>query len=97
MKPIYYHDFGAKYRLTPNKYLIDEMGQFPMSMGKCFKFFWLYIYWEKYSFWFRLFGYGIAGKNLNKTWKVYFSERNGYRKIYEFLNWKFEFLTPKKQ
>ena len=95
MKPIYYHDFGAKYRLTPNKYLIDEVGKFPMLMGKCFKFFWFYIYWEKYSFWFKLFGYGISGKGLSKTWRLFLSKKNSYKKMYNYFGWKFEFLKPK--
>ena len=94
MKPIYYHDFGKQKRNTPNKFLSDEAGQWQQLYGKSLKIFSFYIYWEKYSFWFRIFGYGIAGKKKKKTWKVYFSERNGYRKMYNFIGWKFEFLRP---
>lgn len=92
MKLFSYYDHGKQKRNTPNKFLSDEAGMFPQYWGKSLRLWFFYIYWEKYSFWFRIFGYGIAGKSLSKPWKVYFSERNGYRKVYKLFGWKFEFL-----
>ena len=60
--------------------------------GKSLKILFFSIYWDKYSFWVRIFKYGIAGKSLKKKWKIYFSERNGYRKVYTMFGWKWELL-----
>ena len=46
------------------------------------------------SFWFRIFGYGIAGKNI-KIHKLFFSERNNIVKHYLVGNWSFKFLGRK--
>lgn len=45
--------------------------------------------------WFRIFGYGIAWKNLSKH-SYLFSERYGYKKTYRLFNWSFKFLIAKK-
>lgn len=92
MKLFSYYDHGKQKRNTPNKFLSDEAGMFPQLCGKSLRLWFFYVYWEKCSFWFRIFGYGIAGESLKKPWKVYFSERNGYRKVYKLFGWKFEFL-----
>jgi len=89
MKLISYHNFKPK---EPNKFLADEVGHWPILHGKSLRIFFFYIYWEKYSFWFRIFGYGISGKSSNNSWKMLFSERNGYIKYFQILNWKFKFL-----
>lgn len=63
------------------------------KIGKVF-----FLFYEKGCFWFRLFGgYGFAGKNMKYNWLVLFSERNGYRKVYKLLGWKWEVLTPTKK
>ena len=61
--------------------------------AKSLSIFFFSIYWEKYMFWFRIFGYGISGKSLNKVWKPNFSERYGYRKTFNLFGWKLEFLN----
>ena len=55
------------------------------------KFLFLYLYIEKYQFWFRIFKYGMLFKKKGKTLEL-FSERNGLKKYYSFFNWKFKFL-----
>ena len=92
MKLFRYYDHGKQRRKTNTKFLLDEAGYYPIILGKSLRIFFFYIYWEKYSFSFRIFGYGIAGKSLKKPWKVYFSERNGYRKTFNLFGWKLEFL-----
>jgi len=92
MKPIYYYNHGKQRRKTLPNLLIDEAGTFPFLSGKSLRIFFFSAYWEKYRFWFRFFGYGIMGKSLEIQWKIYFSERNGYRKVYKLWGWKFELL-----
>jgi hypothetical protein len=91
MKLINYYDHVKQRRKTQTPFSLDEAGQFSFLRGKSLRIFFFYAYWEKYSFWFRIFGYGIAGK-LIKNHFMLFSERNGYRKSYKFFGWKFEFL-----
>lgn len=47
------------------------------------------------SFWFRIFGYGIAGKDT-RVWRLLFSERLGYTKTLRISNWSFKILKPGK-
>jgi len=51
----------------------------------------LNYYITKTQFWIRLFGYGIAGKNL-KYHRFLFSERYGYTKVFNILGWSFKLL-----
>jgi hypothetical protein len=44
-------------------------------------------------FWFRIFGYGITGKDVRKH-RLYYSERHGYQKFLKIGNWYFKWLTP---
>lgn len=44
-------------------------------------------------FWFRVFGYGLHGKNIAKH-ELTFSERNGYQKRFTIGSWSFKFLKP---
>jgi len=50
-------------------------------------------YFEKGLFWFRFFGYGIHGKDT-KINRLFFSERNGYTKLFWIGKWAFSFLKP---
>ena len=52
-------------------------------------------YIKKTEFWIRIFGYGITGKNLNKH-RLIFSEKYGYTKRLQILNWSFKWLKPYK-
>ena len=45
--------------------------------------------------WFRIFGYGLHGKNFKKH-KLLFSERNGYRTCIFLGNWIFRILKAGK-
>jgi len=45
----------------------------------------------KHRFWFRIFGYGISGKNV-KTHGLVFSERIGKRKRIQIFGWSFTWL-----
>lgn len=45
--------------------------------------------------WFRIFGYGLCGKDLTRHFLL-FSERNGYTKTYRFGKWSITILKPKK-
>jgi len=50
------------------------------------------FYKDDGAFWFRIFGCGIAGKNILKH-KLSFSERNGYKKYIMIGNWSFTWLV----
>lgn len=43
------------------------------------------------QWWFRLFGYGLSGKDIKK-YPLIFSERYGHRKGFRALGWIFHFL-----
>lgn len=45
-------------------------------------------------FWFRIFGYGVHGKDIVKH-EPLFSERNGYVKFIQIGKWRFKILKPK--
>jgi hypothetical protein len=42
--------------------------------------------------WFRFFGLGLHWKNTLKH-RLYFSERNGYKKNYNIGNWNISFIS----
>ncbi len=46
-------------------------------------------------FWFRIFGWGIVGKDLSKHYLM-FSERKGITKRVELFGWSFRLLKPNK-
>lgn len=48
---------------------------------------------EKGTFWVRLFGYGVTGKDT-RTHGLLFSERNGYTKTLRLGFWSFSALRP---
>ena len=54
-------------------------------------------FFDKYKsdgfFWFRILGYGIVGKDLNKH-SLLFSEKVGKTKKIIILNWCFRILKP---
>lgn len=54
---------------------------------------WICGYKKKGLFWFRIFGYGLQGKDTH-THALLFSERYGYRKGFYIGRWIFHFLTP---
>jgi len=82
-----------------NKYISDEIGQWPVYRGKNFSIRYLFhVYYEKDMFWFRLFKnwYGVYGRSLKyKTFKL-FSERNGYTRYVKIFGWEFKILKPFK-
>lgn len=43
-------------------------------------------------FWFRIFGIGIAGKNVS-IHALLFSERHGYTKTFQIFGWSFKWLS----
>lgn len=45
--------------------------------------------------WFRIFGYGLCGKDLTKHFLL-FSERNGYTKTLRIGKWSITILKPNK-
>lgn len=49
--------------------------------------------WDKNFGWFRVFGRGIAWKNL-AVHPLIFSERNGYTKHLKIGKWSFKYLKP---
>lgn len=48
----------------------------------------------KWGFTCRVNGYGFILRKAGPCETVLFSERYGYRKIYRFLGWRFEWLKP---
>jgi len=54
---------------------------------------WLCGYKQKGMFWFRVFGYGISGKDIN-IHRLLFSEKYGYRKGIQIRRWRFHFIKP---
>jgi hypothetical protein len=47
---------------------------------------------DKHQFWIRIFGKGITARNINKTYGLLFSERNGYKKYIKMGNWVISYL-----
>jgi hypothetical protein len=54
----------------------------------------LYFFWCKDIFWFRLFGYGLNASRDNEERTKLFSERMGLVKTYKVFGWVFKKLTP---
>lgn len=53
----------------------------------------MFTYFRSSSlFWFRVFGYGIAAKDLSVR-PLSFSERNGFVKTLNLFGWSFKFLS----
>ncbi len=53
------------------------------------------IYAQEGLFQILIFGFGISAKDLNRH-RLYFSERKGYTKHFEILNWSFSFVHPRR-
>jgi hypothetical protein len=92
MKAFWYYDHGKARRNTPDKFLLDESGQYPFFYGKSLKILFFCAYWQRNSFWFRIFGYGLRGNRINE-YPIMFSERNGYTKTIKLGNWSFKYLV----
>lgn len=56
-----------------------------MKIISCFK--------GEFIWWFRIFGYGLAGTSVNSDW-VPFSIRNGTRKTCKLFGYHIELLKP---
>ena len=91
MKLFYYKNYKKEYLNFKNKYQHDEVAIFKPLSGINIKFLFIYIYIEKYQFWFRIFNYGMLFKKKGKTLEL-FSERNKLQRFYSIFNWKFKFL-----
>ncbi len=101
MKLIKYTDYDKLNRIAnknvPSWILMDEIGQWQVPTGKSLSIFgnFFYMTWDKYFFWFRLFGgYGLHGRSNKKKRFILFSERMGITKTYKVFGWTLKILKP---